>query len=82
MGGLAFDRWRDDDDGYLYLRAFLHFDPRQMIDLPTQGQMLPSTRDTGDKRLGDGMRVGAETEVMFEGRWWWGSQGEGEGETG
>lgn len=60
VGGLAFDRWTDDDDGYLYLRAFLHFDPWQMIDLATHGQMLPYEREaqvTNDS-LVDGMRVG------------------------
>lgn len=49
FGRAGCDRWTDDNDSYLYLRAFLHFDPWQMTDLSTDRQMLSSTGDTGDK---------------------------------
>lgn len=34
-GRAGFDRWKDDNDSYLYVRAFLHFDPWQTTDLST-----------------------------------------------
>lgn len=48
-GRAGSDRWTDDNDSYLFLRAFLHFDPWQMTDLSTGRQMLSSTGDTGDE---------------------------------
>lgn len=66
-GRAAFDRWTDDNDSYLYLRAFLHFDPQQMTDLSTDRQMLSSRGDTGDKWQSGRRGVGCRWRVKMEG---------------